>query len=290
MCEPVLQAGQHAELNAALEAAASAAAPVYVLFPGAGAVSVSEAACASEHRRCLEQTPLPVVDTSSGPPAASSAGEPSKETGVPDHGCCPPQALESDTDHTSAVDAVASGTLSLLAPAHAARSPHACGSHPAYWLIALDGTWQQANEIFQVPHLSACSRQPCKPCTTHASLPELFVLLAVPMLRSVQCVACRVACKALEPVPAHTCRSCVVIIGIHGETLHRGSRQQRAVCWRAPPAWSSRMSTAQPQLLRCTATSTKQQQARSRAASQGSALALSRASMRPSGWSQCAAA
>lgn len=149
--EPVLQAGQHAELDAALGAAASAAAPVYVLFPGAGAVSVSEAACTTEHRRCLEQAPLPVVDPRSGQLAAASAGELSKGMRVRDHGHCPQQALECDTSPDGAAAAVAPGTLCLPWPASAAESPPAHGSHPAYWLIALDGTWQQANEMFQVP-------------------------------------------------------------------------------------------------------------------------------------------
>ena len=168
MSEPVLQAGQHAELDAALEAAASAAAPVYVLFPGAGAVSVSEAARASEHRRCLEQASLPVVDARSGPHAAASPGELRRGAGVPDHGCCPPEALESDTNCNGAADAVAPGTLSLPAPAHAAESRPARGSRPAYWLIALDGTWQQANEMFQVPPLLG---QGCLHiCREHASL------------------------------------------------------------------------------------------------------------------------
>ena len=185
---PVLQAGQHTELDAALEAAASAAAPVYVLFPGAGAASVSEVACASKHRRCLEQAPLPVLDTHPGPPASASAGEPSKGTGAPDHGCCLPHALESDAIPGGAPSAVAPGALFLPGPAHAAESPPARGSHPAYWLIALDGTWQQANEMFQVPHVLACLQKACKPCTTHASLPELFVLLLVPILRSTRFV------------------------------------------------------------------------------------------------------
>ena len=151
----MLQAGQHAELDAALEAAASAAAPVYVLFPGAGAVSVSAAAAGSEHRRCLEQAPLPTVDPHPGPPAAASPRELSTGAGAPDHACCPPQALESDTSPASTADAVAPGTLSLPAPARAAASPPAGGSRPAYWLIALDGTWQQANEMFQVPPVLA---------------------------------------------------------------------------------------------------------------------------------------
>ena len=163
MSHPVLQAGQHAELDAALEAAASAATPVYVLFPGAGAASVSEVACASKHRRCLKQAPLPVLDTHPGP-----------------------HALEGDATPGGAPNAVAPGALSLPGPAHAAESPPARGSHPAYWLIALDGTWQQANEMFQVPPALACLRGACKPCTTHASLPELVVPLAVPLLRSVQ--------------------------------------------------------------------------------------------------------
>ena len=151
--EPVLQACQHAELDAALEAAASADAPVYVLFPGAGAVSVSEVARASEHRRCLEQASLPVVDARPGPHAAASPGELSRGAGVPDHGCCLPEALESERNCNIAADAVAPGTMSLPAPARAAESPPAHGSRPAYWLIALDGTWQQANEMFQVPPL-----------------------------------------------------------------------------------------------------------------------------------------
>ena len=146
----MLQAGQHAELDAVLEATAPADAPVYVLFPGAGAVSVSEVACAAEHRRCLEETPLPAIGPHPGLPAAANAEEPSQGRGVPDHDCYLTQALERFPDHHGAAGAVAPGTRDLLGPGSAAERSPARHSHPAYWLIALDGTWQQANEMLQV--------------------------------------------------------------------------------------------------------------------------------------------
>ena len=150
--QPVLQVGNHAELDAALEAAATARAPVYVLFPGPGAVSVNEAACATEHGRCLEEAPVPVVGPHTGPPAAAHAGELGKGSGVPDHGRCLTEALESDATPRRAAGAVAPGALDSPGPGSAsAGGPPARGSHPAYWLIAFDGTWQQANEMFQVP-------------------------------------------------------------------------------------------------------------------------------------------
>lgn len=166
----MLQAGVHAELDAALDAAASAGAPVYVLFPGADAVSVNEVACAPEHRRCLEQAPLQVVGAPPGPPAAASAGEHGQGTGVPDHGCCLAPALKKDADPGAAADAVAPGTLSLPRPANAAEDPPVHGIRLAYWLLALDGTWQQANEMFQVPPV--LDEEYLHICREHASLAQ----------------------------------------------------------------------------------------------------------------------
>ncbi|KAG2434179.1 hypothetical protein HXX76_007906 [Chlamydomonas incerta] len=110
------QAGRSPETDAMLSGAARGDYPLYVLFPGPGAVDLAEVAASPPHGARL-QAAAPRLQTAAEQQAGAAA-EP----------------------------AVAPGTSSADAGAAGAGAPE----QPAYMLVVVDGTWRQAKEMFKV--------------------------------------------------------------------------------------------------------------------------------------------